>query len=217
MRLFRTLTLVLCAAAGACQGTTPVGNPVDDERVLLERGWSHVREGESEKAIADFTQVIALDPSNHEGYLSRGIAVYLSGDDRRALGDFNRAKPLEPYGSFDSVVWFMLTARRMHQNFGGALAVEAQTHGDVWPGPILRFLVHVLSERELLDAAHRSSNAPIHRRRCQANFFIGEVYAIDGRLDQARFYLTRARETCAIYLHESAAASAELKRLQGQE
>ena len=64
MRLFRAMTLVLCAAAGACQGTTPGGNSVDDEDALLKQGWSHVREGESEKAIADFSQVIALDPTH---------------------------------------------------------------------------------------------------------------------------------------------------------
>jgi lipoprotein NlpI len=211
------MTLILCAVAGACQGTTPVGNSVNDEKALLKQGWSYVRDGESEEAIADFSQVIALDPTNYEGYLSRGIAAYLSGDDLRALGDFNSAKPLEPYGSFEAVVWFMLAARRMHQTFGGALAVEAQAHGDAWPGPILRFLVHVLSERELLDAADNSSNAPIDRRRCQANFFIGEMYSIDGRLDQARLYLAKARDTCPVYLHESAAAWAELERLQGPE
>jgi lipoprotein NlpI len=211
------MTLVLCVAAGACQSTTPVGNSVDDERALLKQGWSYVREGESEKAIADFTQVIAHDPNNYDGYLSRGIAVALSGDDRRALGDFNRAKQLEPYGSFEAVVWFMLAARRMHQTFDGALAVEAQEYG-AWPGPILRFLVHVLSERELLDAADTdNSNVPIERRRCQAFFYIGEMYSIDGHLDQARLYLTKARDTCAAYPHESAAAWAELERLQGPE
>ena len=211
------MTLVLCAAAGACQGTTPVGNSVDDEKALLKQGWSYVREGESDKAIADFTQVIALDPNNYEGCLSRGISADLSGDGRRALGDFNRAKQLEPYGSFEAVVWFMLAARRMHQTFDGALAVEAQEYG-AWPGPILRFLVHVLSERELLDATDTdSSNVPIDRRRCQAFFYIGEVYSIDGRLEQARLCLAKARDTCAVYLHESAAAWAELKRLQGPE
>jgi hypothetical protein len=42
MRLFRAMTLVLCAAAGACQGTTPAGHPADDENALLKQGWSHV-------------------------------------------------------------------------------------------------------------------------------------------------------------------------------
>jgi len=210
------MALVLCAVAGACQGTTPIGNSVDDEKAFLEQGWSYVREGESEKAIADFTQVIALDPNNYQGYLSRGIAVALSGDNQRALGDFNLAKPLEPCCSYEAVTWFMLAARRMHQTFGGALAVEAQEHGTWWPGPILRFLVHVLSERELLDAADAdSSNVPIDRRRCQAFFYIGEMYSIDGRLDQARLYLAKARDTCPVDLRESAAAWAELKRLQG--
>ena len=211
------MTLVLCAAAGACQATTPVDHSLNDESALLKRGWSYVREGESDKAIADFTQVIALDPNNYEGYLSRGIAVALSGDDRRALGDFNLAKPLEPCCSYQAVVWFMLAARRMHVTFGGALAVEAQTHG-AWKGRIMHFLMHVLSEREFLDAAETdSSNVPIETRRCQANFFIGEMYGIDGRLDQARLYLAKARDTCPVDLHESAAASAELKRLQGSE
>ena len=217
MRLFRTMMLILCAAVGACQGTTPVGNSVDDEKALFKRGWSYVREGESEKAIADFTQVIALDPNNYDGYLSRGIAVALSGDNRRALGDFNSAKPLEPCCSYEAVVWFMLAARRMHQTFGGALAVEAQEHGD-WPGQILHFLMRVLSERELLNSIFADNpNFPIDRRRCQAYFYIGEMYSIDGHLDQARLYLTKARDACPVYLHESAAAWAELERLQGLE
>jgi lipoprotein NlpI len=218
MRLFRTMTLILCAVAGACQGTPPVGNSLNDEKALLKRGWSYVRDSESEKAIAAFTQVIALDPNNYDGYLSRGIAVALSGDDRRALGDFNLAKPLEPCCSYEAVTWFILASRRMHVTFGGALAVEAQEHEGSWPGSIMRFLLHVLSERELLDAAETgSSNVPIDKRRCQANFFIAEMYSIDGRPDQARFYLAKARDTCPVDLRESAAAWAELKRLQGSE
>jgi hypothetical protein len=43
------------------------------------------------------------------------------------------------------------------------------------------------------------------------------MYSIDGRLDQARLYLGKARDTCGVYLHESAAAWAELERLQGPE
>jgi tetratricopeptide (TPR) repeat protein len=49
-----------------------------------------------DRAIADFTQAIRLDPDNAEGYLERGIAYDSKGDYDRAIADYNQAIRLNP-------------------------------------------------------------------------------------------------------------------------
>lgn len=63
----------------------------DPVRSYLSRGVSYVRMGELDKAIDDFSAVIALDPNNERGYYYRAISLMDKGEYRRALEDLDHA------------------------------------------------------------------------------------------------------------------------------
>jgi len=53
--------------------------------------------GQDYRAIADFTDVIRLDPNNADAYYARGVAWSTNGDRDRAIGDLSEAVQLRPY------------------------------------------------------------------------------------------------------------------------
>jgi hypothetical protein len=63
---------------------------------LLARGHVHLRKGELNEAIADFTQVITLDDKSAAAYHGRGLARTDQGDYAGARDDFSAAISLDP-------------------------------------------------------------------------------------------------------------------------
>jgi tetratricopeptide (TPR) repeat protein len=62
------------------------------------RGSAYHRKGENEKAMADYTRMIALRPEHPDGWSSRGNLYHELGQYDRAIADFTRCIPLSPEG-----------------------------------------------------------------------------------------------------------------------
>ncbi|GHU52814.1 hypothetical protein FACS1894200_13340 [Spirochaetia bacterium] len=61
------------------------------------RGIAYKNKGEYDRAIADYTQAITLDPNYAVAYAGRGI-IYddYKGDYQRAIADYTQALKLDP-------------------------------------------------------------------------------------------------------------------------
>jgi tetratricopeptide (TPR) repeat protein len=70
----------------------------DQERagVLVDRGNSYNKTGQTDRAITDFSQAIQLNPSSSVAYNNRGNALKTKGRYDEALTDFSRALALAP-------------------------------------------------------------------------------------------------------------------------
>src|SRR4029077_16859301 len=55
------------------------------------RGNAYSAKGDHDRAIADYTQVINLDPKSAIAYNNRGLAYRAKGDLDRAIADYNQA------------------------------------------------------------------------------------------------------------------------------
>ena len=75
---------------------TSVGENFSGVGALARVGTSPAQQQAYEKAIADFTQAIRLDPSYASAYISRGVAYAGKGDYDRAIADYNQAIRLDP-------------------------------------------------------------------------------------------------------------------------
>ena len=60
------------------------------------RGSAYGRKGDYDRAIADSTEAIRLDPKDAHAYNNRGHAYYGKGDYDRAIGDYTEAIRLDP-------------------------------------------------------------------------------------------------------------------------
>ncbi len=72
-------------------------NGADDPATArLERGVGHLQRGEYERAAAEFTAALRLDPTLADAYANRGEANRLAGDYEQALADYDNAHLLDP-------------------------------------------------------------------------------------------------------------------------
>jgi tetratricopeptide (TPR) repeat protein len=69
----------------------------------LQRGMAHARKGELDRAIADFDEVVRVDPSNAAAYFNRSLAYRAKGDPARADADRAQAIGIDArYGRPDA-------------------------------------------------------------------------------------------------------------------
>lgn len=60
------------------------------------RGIVHRHKGDYDRAIADYSKAIELNPQYADAYYNRAIAYQHKGDNDRAAADANRAIALDP-------------------------------------------------------------------------------------------------------------------------
>jgi tetratricopeptide (TPR) repeat protein len=70
--------------------------------ILDRRADAYHRKGENEKALADYTRMIALKPENPKSWNSRGNLYHEMGEYDKAIADYTQCIPLSPpnYGSY---------------------------------------------------------------------------------------------------------------------
>ena len=70
-------------------------------REYCDRGQAFLDKGEYDKAIADYTEAIKLDPKDamacFVAYYNRGVAYGKKGDSEKAVADYTEAIRLDPY------------------------------------------------------------------------------------------------------------------------
>lgn len=71
----------------------------DGTTLYLNRGVSQALRGEHEKAIADYSRVLRLDPRAAKAHMNRGVSRAALGDHERAIEDFSRALHIAPTAS----------------------------------------------------------------------------------------------------------------------
>ncbi len=62
----------------------------------INRGVAYTKKGEVDRAIADYTKAIALDPDDAEAYYNRGVVYGRKGDKEREIADFRKALEINP-------------------------------------------------------------------------------------------------------------------------
>jgi tetratricopeptide (TPR) repeat protein len=65
-------------------------------RAYFNRGIAHKAKGDLDRAIADYTEAIRLDPKSDAAYHNRGVAQRDKGDLDRAIADYTEAIRLNP-------------------------------------------------------------------------------------------------------------------------
>jgi tetratricopeptide (TPR) repeat protein len=88
----------------------PTASQHDRSQALVGRGdsWDDVKH-DHDRAVADYTQAIEIDPNNAVAFYNRGLTWIRKGDDQRAIADFDEAIRLDPKNAnafYDrGVVW----------------------------------------------------------------------------------------------------------------
>ncbi len=88
--------------------------------VYLNRGNLYIDQGDYQRAIADYDQVIRLNPKSAVAYALRGLAYQRQGNNRAALSDSNQAARIDP----NNAVAYFARGLSYHsqRDYQGALA-----------------------------------------------------------------------------------------------
>jgi tetratricopeptide (TPR) repeat protein len=96
----KRLAYVIAAAAlvslTLLEGQTAAPTVPASIRPLFGRGLTYYRNGDGDRAIGVFDEVIRLQPTFAEAYVTRGSAYQLKGQLHKALADFDQAIRLDP-------------------------------------------------------------------------------------------------------------------------
>ena len=71
-------------------------NPTARVVAYSTRGNIHLRNGQFDEAVADFTEVIGLSPGSSGGYVQRALVYAQKGEIDRAFSDYNMAVRVNP-------------------------------------------------------------------------------------------------------------------------
>jgi tetratricopeptide (TPR) repeat protein len=69
---------------------------IDSSSILFNRGHSYLFMKQYDKAIADFSQAISLNPKKYEAYGNRGVSYSAKGKYDKAIDDYNQVIFLNP-------------------------------------------------------------------------------------------------------------------------
>lgn len=83
---------------GSCTALLQSGSLTQANRAVAyyNRGQAYATKKDYDRAIADFSDAIRLDPKDAGFYSNRGTAYERKGDNDRAITDFRRALAIDP-------------------------------------------------------------------------------------------------------------------------
>jgi tetratricopeptide (TPR) repeat protein len=179
------------------------------------RGFAHFAKGQYDRAIADYTEAIRLDQQYTSSYRNRGIAHLYSGSRATAQADFDMAAQLRPKDAYIAL-WREIASRRADERSTLEQAVS-QIDMTAWPAPIIRFLLGENTQEVLLASAKDSDPKKSRERLCDANFFVGQLALQRGSKEEAKRAFQIAVRDCPRQFLEMAAATADLRALNGKQ
>jgi tetratricopeptide (TPR) repeat protein len=179
------------------------------------RGSAYRARGDMAQAIADLSRATALDPRNAGGFYNLGLVRYFTKKYGDALKAFARSAELtnDPNAKFYPAFWAYMAKAKLGFNGKTILArVMAKMDPAKWPAPVAAIYQESLPPAEL---PAKAADAPEKQAGllCEAYFYQGEWYLINGQQDQAVAAFKAAAATRELNRPEYSAARIELGAL----
>jgi len=176
------------------------------------RGIVYAIKGEHERALQDYDRAIRLNPNLWSAYHSRGLARFNLGQFNDARDDFSTAMHNSNF-SYTAIWLYLATARAGQRNTAELTKNAAELDPAKWPGPVIQFYLGTISADQLFQAANNADSKKQNEQYCEAYFYLGESALLRGKKADAGRQIEQAAATCPTNFIESAAAKAELARM----
>jgi len=181
-------------------------------RARGRRGTANACLGNTDAALADFTQALTELPSA-EGYRNFGQFYWNLGRFAEAADAFHQAlklKPSDPY----ILLWLKISAARAKTDNADDFVPAIKKTASDWPRPLLDFFANGAARDAVTKAAQEGTETDRQNQQCEANFYLAEWDITQGQTVEARALLTDASGNCPKNFVESRAANTELARLK---
>jgi tetratricopeptide (TPR) repeat protein len=174
--------------------------------------------GEYDRAIAVYSDAIAINPNAADRLADRGYIHFLRGDYPAAAADLHRAIEIFPVSLSNEILApFRYIARtRAGQDANSELAAMIERRTKILKGtavPPLHPALDLYLGRSSPEAAVKAASNSL-RNGCETDFFVGQWHLMRGDHDEARKRLqAAAHERCNGIDRTYLAAVIELKRM----
>ncbi len=177
------------------------------------RAKANSRKGEFDRALDDLDSAIRFRSYDNVPLTIRGNVKFFLGDFAGAAKDYELSLTVGG-PTYDAVVWLYLARKRQGKRVGREL-FDYVRRVDLrpWPGPIVRFFAGRLTEEKVFEAAKLAKGRAKEDSECEAAFYVGQKYLLQGDAEKAASFFRRAVATRRITSHEYVGARAELKRM----
>ncbi|MBR1090837.1 tetratricopeptide repeat protein [Bradyrhizobium manausense] len=177
------------------------------------RANAYLAIGRYQEAIGDFDRAQKIDPGNAAVYLGRGRARMYSDAIFAAVEDLQTAVRLRPSNP-NPAIWLHIA--RVHQGYADRQELEANTarvKRDQWPSAVLDLYLGNVDTVQVRQIAEEGNGPNAARRLCEADFYIGEFLAHNGKTPDGRQILQTVMAKCRPADVMFSAASAELSEM----
>jgi len=180
--------------------------PVVTGTAYNDRGLAFAHKGDFDRANADLTQAIQIDPKYFAAYFNRGVGP-------KALADLTEANALNPAQPYVALALDIVAVRSgLPSSLKDASAKIDMT---AWPAPVIRLYLGQLTPDATLAAADDPNAETKRGQVCEANFYTGVIDVRAGRKEDATRRFNAAASECPAAYLERMFASFELKALGG--
>lgn len=153
-----------------------------------DRAITFLKLREFKQAGTDLDMVLGLDSRRSSAFREKGRLAFYQGDHARAGQEFERAlRSASGEAIVYGVVWLEMALRRAKSDAQSPLGqVLVQIKPTQWPAPVLEMFAGTRSPEDAVAAAATANPRETLLQQCEAYFYAGEKYLIDGQKDKAR-------------------------------
>ncbi len=177
------------------------------------RGHAFQSKKDYDRAIADYSEAIRLDPQYANAYENRGNTLFCKGEFSSAASDLAQSQQLKPHPY--TAIWLYLV--RMRGNSDGKTELTSNSKaldGKKWPAPVVALYLDKADSNTVISQT-ADPDAKKHKEQlCEANFYVGECYLLRKEKQKARSFFTKAQKDCPKDFIEYTGAVSELQRLK---
>jgi len=154
-----------------------------------------------------------LNPTYALAYRSRGMARFKVAKFQAAALDLAKALELSPTDAYVAL-WLYLAQARAGQD--GRVELGKSTPRlrlQDWPGPVVSLYLGQSTPEATFAAAANPDPKRQQEQQCEADFYVGEHFLLQGVKSDAIRLLRSATASCPRSFYEASGAKAELQRL----
>lgn len=167
------------------------------------RGTANLQTGKAAEAIEDYQTALTMDPNSPALRADVGFAQFFAGRYEDALASFNSALEVDPQAEFLNP-WraaALLTLDRREdaeQEFNSIIAKSNDER--TWYDVLTLLLLGKINDNDVLSAISGADPRQEDGQKCEAFYFIGQRWLLEGKAEDAQTYFRQALESKSKHL-----------------
>jgi Tfp pilus assembly protein PilF len=162
------------------------------------RGTANLQTGKAAAAIEDYQTALSMDENSPALRADVGFAQFFAGRHEDALASFQSALEVDPQAEFLNP-WraaALLTLDRREDAEREFAAIVAKPNAErTWYDVLTLLLLGKVNDNDVLSAISGADPRQEDGQKCEAFYFIGQRWLLEGKEEDARTYFRQALES----------------------